>query len=444
MTTRAPEKSALSGGGDSAWKKQLWKAKLGFAGGYFGFSAINPYYSILYASKGFSATGVGLLSAANPVSLLVLLPPMAYLSDRHGIAVPITVVAIIISAMAVTTMTISGSMTVVAVAAVVHYLCCTPIYALFDHHTMSMLPESQKTTWGKIRVFGAYGWGVGAPFASLLIDQFGWAVLAIPYTLGTLCIAFAMISGKTLEEKQTEMKYREVWRFLFEHPRLLVFLGCVCFMGAGYVLISTFLFLFLKELGAPDILLGISITTTVIVEIPLFQFSKQLHARFTDRQIFSAAAIGWVVRVVGYSLLPDPWLVLFLEPLHGFTFGCMWLSGVHMLGSQFPKELATSSFGFLHAAAFGVGPIVGNIVGGYLYDTLGARWMFRVTAAVMAMMLCVFHIAENYFEQQEQEQGGDGVPSSMNRSTCNVAMPSAFCLVESPRNVDDLQELPVT
>lgn len=203
------------------------------------------------------------------------------------------------------------------------------------------------------------------------------------------------------------------------------------------MLIGTFLFMFLKTLNAPEILLGITVTMTVVVEIPLFQMSKKLHEKFTDRQLLSAAMLTWCVRVVGYSLLTNPWYVLILEPLHGFTFGLMWLAGVHFTRAQFPLHLAATAFGFLHASVWGAGPVLGNIGGGVMYNYLGPRLMFQVAAACMFLAVIAFNVLDRRFERMISEGGGgrgvDGVivesplpvrnsnSSSSNIEGCSVA-----------------------
>jgi MFS family permease len=236
------------------------------------------------------------------------------------------------------------------------------------------------------------------------------------------------------------MKYLEVMLFVATHKRMLLFLICVCFMGMGYVFISTFLFIFLRSLGAPDILLGVSITATVIVEVPLFRSAEKLYAHFSDRQLFLAAMFGWCCRVVGYSLLENPWLVLLLEPFHGLSFGLMWLAGVHLTGAQFPPHLAASAFGFLHTSAFGIGPFFGNIAGGQMYEHLGPRWMFKTMAAAMFVVAVIFLIADRTLEKLESTSDKRSTQRST-PPTPEIYSESSGLQHETPRNEECMVHL---
>lgn len=179
---------------------------------------------------------------------------------------------------------------------------------------------------------------------------------------------------------------------------MIVFFVVASVFGIGYSWISTFLFLFLKmpDMNAPDLLLGLTIFFTVLVEIPLFQHSQLLFETFSERKVFAASGVAWIIRVVGYSFLSGSlpglgvWWVLVLEPLHGITFGCMWLSSVRLISRVFPAELTNSGFALLNAFVFGIGPLVGNITGGWLFDLLGPRAMFRWGALGMTGIMVVY------------------------------------------------------
>ena len=163
----------------------------------------------------------------------------------------------------------------------------------------------------------------------------------------------------------------------------MVFLTCVALVGAGSSVITSFLFLFLKQIGGSDTLLGISLVFTVVVEIPMFANSKRLLNRFGVRNLIMSAMFCYVVGVIGYSFLANPWYVLLLEPLHGFTFGCMWLAAVYYMAEALPAKYANTSQGLLSACCWGIGPMVGSICGGAVYHSYGARVMFRGAALMM-------------------------------------------------------------
>ncbi|KAH9578287.1 Major facilitator superfamily associated domain [Trypanosoma melophagium] len=379
----------------------LAAAKLGYFGTYFAFAAIQPYYGVFLTRKGFDANMVGMITALMPVCNLLFISPLAYVADRDRCSARISTLGAIIATFALLIAGLAKDRWFVAFSVVLHFVGTVPLAPLMDQHTMSMLPEDRRNEWGLLRSYGAYGWGIGAPLMSFLVTYFGWGVSGIQFALGMMATLHCMLNGKPYDEvPPTEMHFLEVFSFVLQHRRLLLFWLAVCCMGMGYVFIGTYLFMFLTEIEAPSILLGLSVTVTVIFEIPLFRHAKWLHDHFTDVELMTIAMIAWVVRVLGYSLLHNPWYVLLLEPLHGFTFGAMWLASIHLVRHHYPPELGASSVGFLTAGMFGIGPVIGNILGGFLYAALGARGMLRVTAVFMTLMCVLFRVVDALWRER--------------------------------------------
>lgn len=74
----------------------------------------------------------------------------------------------------------------------------------------------------------------------------------------------------------------------------------------------------------------------------------------------------------------------------------MWIAGIHFVNAAFPPSLSHTANGLLSSAAFGVGPVIGNVIGGAMYSYWGPRWMFRVMALVMTLLSGVFFVIDYY------------------------------------------------
>ncbi|KEG08874.1 MFS transporter, PPP family, 3-phenylpropionic acid transporter [Trypanosoma grayi] len=368
-------------------------AKAGYFGTYFALAAVQPYYGLFLAEKGFDPDAVGMVTAMMPICNLALLPLLSYVADRHRCNAHIAAAGVVLATVALLFACVVRERWLVALGIILHFVGSVPLAPFMDQHTMAMFPEDRRREWGVVRSYGTYGWGIGAPFVACLVWCFGWASSGVVFAIGVVATLHCMYCGKPYDAvPPTEMRCVEVLMFILQHKQLLVCWVAMCCMGMGYVIISTYLFIFLAELGAHPVLLGLSVTATVVIEIPLFCQSRWLLDRFTEVQLMTAAMVAWVVRVLGYSVLHNPWLVLFLEPLHGFTFGAMWLAGVSLVQRCFPADLSSSSMGFLTVGMFGVGSILGNVMGGFLYGVLGARRMLRATALSMTVVCALFRI----------------------------------------------------
>lgn len=440
---------------DAIVAKNMVLSKIAYFIFYGSFSSCFPFYGLYLHTRGFGTTIIGLICAINPVATVLLLPPLAYLADKRHWNTPILIAGVLIGGIslwlgavfsrdvfdpssrmledggneitATTThaprpmMSLNGTgleedegetvyapnspkiMILVAITVALQALFSVPVPPFIDHHTMAVIPAEKKKEWGATRVFGAYGWGIMAPIFSLVADYYGYGLSFTCYTIGSLAGCGALIKSRIVRPEPTEMRFIEVLKFLANpaQRRVVTLLIASAAMGMGMAIISTYLFIFLKaDLNASQFLLGISISVTVVVEIPIFNYSRWIHDRFSNRQLMGAAMAGWAFRVVLYSLIGNPWIILVIEPIHGFTYGTAWLAGINTVSTAFPHDLAASAIGTLHASMFGVGTTMGMIFGGIGYESLGPRVFFRICAGVMACLAGLFVLVDKYFEKE--------------------------------------------
>lgn len=383
---------------------------------FAGSAACSPYNSVFLSSRGFTSSQVGLILSSFPLVRIFVVPYVSYLCDRKDWGMTILFICYGLGGLATV---LNGAVSVestptdqknstpvlamVAICFCFQALFKGPTAPIMDQLTMELLPPERKKEWGRLRSFGAYGWGLGAPAFAQLIELTSYFVSFFFYPIFGLIGCFALNATTRLTTRpQTKRDFAEVLRFLlkYEHLRTLWLLIFSVLMGCGLSIVSTYLFIFLREeLDAPQLLLGLTITGMVVVEIPIFRCSGWLHKHFSDSSLLLIAMGSWALRVFGYSYLPNAWLVLLYEPLHGLTFGCSWLSAVHALSSTFPQELNASAFGLLHSSVNGVGTILGTVVGGYGYEYFGARPFFRICAVCMAVMTAIFFVVDRKLKQ---------------------------------------------
>lgn len=177
-------------------------------------------------------------------------------------------------------------------------------------------------------------------------------------------------------------------------PFSWLILAMCLFLGFGMSIVFYYLFLFLHDdLGASHTLLGLSVSMTVVFEFPFFLYSERLLALLGLRGMLLLAFGAYVSRVLVYTLLSNPWLVLLVEPCHGITFACSWCAVIHYSGSVAPPGLEATTQGVFNGVFNGFGPALGAAFGGVLYQHYGAVVMFRVAATVLSAAAAVFFVA---------------------------------------------------
>lgn len=418
--------------------------------GYFvmtcGASAYYPYVALLLAEKGFEPSAVGGILGASPLGLLILLPPVSYVADRYRCGSQIWALCASLASLGLFLAALSSSLNIVGFGVILVLVATTPNYAFFDEYTLALLGPKRRNEWGRARMWGSAGYGVGAFAASWTVDWFGWVAVPVQYTICSAIAVGIMLKNPAVRE-HTETHFKEVVSFTMSHPRLRLFLFCCCVAGVGFALVTAFLFIYLSnDLDAPKGLFGICIALTVIIELPVFWFAPKLHHHISDRQMFLCSQIAWIVRACGYAAIQTPNQVLPFETLHGITYGFTSLAGTHFVTKVYPESLLNSALGMFHSCFFGIGTFIGNVGGGLLYDHLGPRLMFVIWSAITAVMCGWYYttdkgleavepLAVDHLDSSASDHDDDGEKAASARLQCKGVQ-------ESPRHSESECALP--
>jgi MFS family permease len=122
------------------------------------------------------------------------------------------------------------------------------------------------------------------------------------------------------------------------------------------------------------------------LEIPVFSIADRLLRRYGSSRLLLRAMVCYIVRVLGYSCIPRGHVryALVLEPLHGVTYAASQTAVVDWVAQRMPHGYDATGQGFIYMFRGG-GAIVGLLLGGWVQDTWGARWLYRMAAVVVTM-----------------------------------------------------------
>ena len=165
----------------------------------------------------------------------------------------------------------------------------------------------------------------------------------------------------------------------------MVFIG-----GMSFSVITNFLFLHMQSLGASTTLMGLSLTAATVSELPILYFSGWLLERWKAHGLLAAAIFMLCIRLFSYSLVTAPWLVLIIQLLHGPTFSAIWVAGVSYADNIAPTGLGATAQGIFAGVLLGLGSGTGAVLGGRIYENLGAITMFQVFSLLAFAALALF------------------------------------------------------
>jgi MFS transporter, PPP family, 3-phenylpropionic acid transporter len=355
---------------------------------YASLAALMPYLAIYYASRGLSGLEIGILTSLFALVTMVGAPFWTEIADATGRhrTVLVSVIGVVLAA--ALGLSLATHMIPLALFTVLLAFHLAPAMPLLDHAVLEALGD-RAHAYGRQRVWGAVGWAVAAPAAGWVTSTFGlpWAFylfLAImPWVaLVAVRVPYAASTGTRRIGGGLPLVLRD--------GRWIPFLFTGFAGGVGLALVSYFLPLHLRDLGASFTLVGVAVGIPALSEIPFMVLGGALLARVGARRMLIVAVATMALRLLLSGVMTDHVALAAVQVLHGPSFGVLWIAGVAYARELAPPGSRAVAQGLFLAVTGGLGGFAGSLLGGATYDALGGAGTFLVAAAFTALAAVLF------------------------------------------------------
>lgn len=285
-----------------------------------------------------------------------------------------------------------------------------PAPMLTDSGTLGIL-SGREHQYGRQRLFGSIGWGIGSLLSGAVVTAFNSCPFedSINYVpcfyvfaasmIFDFFVAFFFKFPSAQPKHEAANAENEFWKGLkiFCNLKNGAFIFTLLFLGFSHSLQLSFLFWFLQDIGGTPILFTLIVAVNCLSEVVMFFMATYFVQKIGHDAVIYTGLGCYGLRFLLYSYLQEPWWVLPLEALQGFTYGGVWTASVAYVGPQ-PGSGATIQ-GIIHGVYWGLGMAVGGVIGGMMVHVIGARLTFRLEAAFSFAILILFFAVNNVHEK---------------------------------------------
>lgn len=353
---------------------------------YFAFvGAFAPYFTLYLQDIGLSAWEIGVLMSV-PQLMRLLAPNLwGWLADRLGHRAAIVRLAALCSVLGFAGFFFTRSYVPMLAAMTLVWFFWSAALPLVEAMTLDRL-AGQTERYGRIRLWGSIGFivsvlGIGAVLDRLPISALLWACSAI--------LASVLVSALTLKDSKLGAGGAAAGVGAgLRRPEVIALLIASFFMAVAHGPLYVFYSIHLVDHGYGKTAVGLLWSLGVVAEIGVFMAMPRLMRRISLRGILLASFALAVLRFLLIGWGADFILILLCaQLLHGATFGAHHAASVAALTRWFPPAQQGRIQGVYGSLSFGAGGMVGGLVSGQLWGSVGAGVTYTVAAGCAAVGL---------------------------------------------------------
>ena len=352
---------------------------------YASLGSLLPYLPVYYHSLGHGGQIIGMLGAIKPFITFLVAPLWGVISDQTGSPFTVLYFTFLVSLVGQLGVSWRHDPSWIMAMIFVTAFFNAPVKSLIDSMVMSNLKDGK--LYGRLRLWGQLGFGVGSSVVGVLLSKsqeaqkrkeamgdvvlttaeiifdtrtimeklsqiwqkisgykllfFAHAILSIPtlvcirafdrWTKTDKPAATKRIQRATNNEKGGVGKTNEYKpnvlqgiQVLFHNRDALLFFFLVLVVGISSGVIENFAYVRIREVGGSGHEMGLSRLVSSMAGAPMFWFSGPLTELLGADKVLAISLMNYVIRFFNYAFMQSPLQGLPAEALRGATFAAFW------------------------------------------------------------------------------------------------------------------------
>jgi len=359
---------------------------------YIALGAFLPYIYLYYQMLGFTGIEIGVLAALPVLISSVSTLFIGGLTDKYHWHRNVLWVALIVCPVIIFLLSQAKAIAAIIPIIVVYAIFNSPIVPLLDSSAVE-IAAAQSRSYGLLRVWGSIGWAVSSVVVGWLIQRSGFSWLFRIYIFFMISMFFLSLLQPARKIVLQSPFYAGL-KDLLKQSKFLMFLVSIFLLNVASGGVMAFFSIYMNSIGAGEGLIGWAWALSAVSEMPFMAFSGKILKRIGSKGLllvsFSAYAVRWMLM----SFIHNPSLVLLVQLMHGLSFALMLVGSVNFINEHTPGGLNTTALAIFNTVAYGLGSMLGSLLGGFIDERWSLVVLFRVCAALVTAGLIILVIGQ--------------------------------------------------
>lgn len=361
------------------------------------------FLPVFYLERGISATHIGWLMAVGPLASLIAQPFWGFMSDKYKTIKRILLICLI--GMIITSILFfqMNSLLSFLIMGYLLFSFASPIGALGDSLTQKTA-NLTKRSFGSIRMWGSIGFAFTSVTSGWILTYIGVENLLFPLLFYAFAALFTLRFMSDAKASTKPVNVKDAFH-LAKSPGLFFFLASIVFLSIAHRTNDSFMGIYIKEIGGNESIIGLAWFIGVITEAFVFATSGWWFRKYHELTFIMFAGIIYAIRFFLVSFITEPTQILWIQPLHGITFGIFYSAALQYVSKIVPEQLQATGHLLLITVFFGLSGIIGSLIGGAIIDLTNGQFLYKVISlcsiiGILNITLYHFFLAKRQMKQR--------------------------------------------
>jgi len=341
---------------------------------------------VILKERGLTPAAIGLVLSIAALLTTFVVPAWGHVADVMLGRARAFRVGLVIAACSAAGLMLDLPLAVIAAIVVSFTIFASLFLGLVDALAVAELPAPERQ-YGALRAYASLSFTVAIVAAGVLYSWAGYAAAPGVFLLWA-GMAFVLVGrvgsrgtgsarpGARRTADEPSGRLGSIGRAFAVQPRLWIVLAVFAIAFAGMQAALAFVGIRIVELGGQPSDVALSFALAAITEIPGLVAAGWIGRRLGLRWLFAISLVLYGMCVMSWGILPSAIAINATRLVTGVAFGSLTAARVLLVPRLLPEKLQTTGQVLMVGSTTGLGAVLGSVIGGLAYGSLGPTVFF--------------------------------------------------------------------